>query len=506
MIEQQPDQLHLHGIDPLQGKRLIVRKRDGRHEEFNEARIYLAIESAFRAVEGLGRDQILPEPLPNAIRQCADIVVERVLSRAVRGEQMEVERIQDAVEDQLMLDGHLAVARCYILYREKRRLSRAEREGRIVPPSVIPFATAMPSQPAPPRPAAAAHPAPGLLERIYSQALPKPAAGQDLAARHRAHFFNYLNEGHYLNQLTPALLEFDLEKLSAALRPERDGQFPPTALQNLHDNFLIHDNGRRIGTPQYFWMRLAMGLALNEGEQATARALEFYEALSTFRFVPSEAALRHAGTVHPELLACHGATSWGDLEHITARPPKKGLTCSWIEPWHSGIWDFLARPKPGAAPWEHDLNKALWVPDLFLKRVRQQARWTLFDPAEVPGLHQACGRAFEERYLDCEQKAARGEMSGARQINAADLWQEIMASLAQTGQPWLGFKDTANVRSPSEGRAVRSGSLCTSILLNTSPDQAAACSLGAINLAAHLTQTPARPLDTALLQRRHANA
>src|SRR5271155_3757271 len=139
MLDQLQDQLHLHGVDPLQGKKLFVRKRDARIEEFNEARISLAIESAFKAIEGIGRDANLADSSQAAVKKCADVVVERVLGRAVRGEQLEVERIQDAVEDQLMLDGHLAVARRYILYREKRRLARAEREGRVTPPAAIAF-------------------------------------------------------------------------------------------------------------------------------------------------------------------------------------------------------------------------------------------------------------------------------------------------------------------------------------------------------------------------------
>jgi ribonucleoside-diphosphate reductase alpha chain len=490
------DQLHLHGIDPLQGKTLIVRKRDGRHEEFNEARVFLAIESAFKALEGLTRDTPLPEALQSAVRRCADAVVEKVLGRAVRGEQMEVEHIQDAVEDRLMLEGHLAVARCYILFREKRRLARAEREGRFSSPAPIAI---RPPDPLPPLPAPV--PEVSLLERIYRQALPQTAEGKELEDLHRDYFSKFLHEGHYLNILAPALLEFDLEKLAAALRLERDALFPPAGLHALYEDFLLRDEGRCIETPQYFWMRIAMGLAINDAEQTTARALEFYGALSTFRFIPSEAVLHGAGRVNPTLIASYKATSWGDLEHITAQPPKPGSTCSWLEPWHSGILDFLVRPQPGAPPWDHDLNKALWIPDLFIKRIRQQGRWTLFDPAEAPDLHQLHGRAFDERYLEYERKAQRGQMPGSRHLKATDLWQEIMASLAQTGQPWIGFKDAASVRSPCDEETVRSGGLCTSILLNTPAHEAAACSPGAINVAAHLTDSPNHPLDIALLRR-----
>ena len=345
MKDQIRDQLHLHGVDPLQGKKLYVRKRDARIEEFNEARICLAIESAFKAVEGIGSDDNLVDSLLVAVKKCADVVVERVLSRAVRGEQMEVERIQDAVEDQLMLHGHLAAARCYILYREKRRLARAEREGRAMHPAAIAYSLkgVMPAvKPAGElarfcsrsyscshsqscfcsqtyscsgsnrdrgaRDVSTIAATRSLLKKIYNQAFQKTPRDEELEAVHRRHFSDYINEGQFLNQLSPELLGFDLETLAGVLRLERDGLFPLTGLQALHDDYLLHDGGRRIETPQYFWMRVAMGLALNEGEQCNVRAMEFYEALSTFRFVPSETVLCHSGTMQPQLITCCAAT------------------------------------------------------------------------------------------------------------------------------------------------------------------------------------------------------
>lgn len=514
MRDHYQDQLTLSGMDPLQGKKLFVRKRDGRVEEFNEARICLAIESAFKAVEGIGRDAKLAVPLQSAVKKCADAVVEQMLGRAVRGEQLEVERIQDAVEDQLMRDGHLPVARRYILYREKRRLARAEKEGRIAPPAAVAFSVKgtppveMPPTPAP-IPAAGRDDdsAQSLLKKIYNEALPKAPAGDELEAAYRVQFVNYIGDGQYLELLCPEMLDFDLEMLARALRLERDGLFSVTGLRALYDDYLLRDGDRRIETPQFFWMRVAMGLALNEGEQCNARAVEFYEALSTFRFVPSEAMLCHAGMPRAQLMTWCSATSWSDLEHVIAQTgprleprQKTGRTCSWLEPWHMGIWDFLQRPRPGAPAWNHDLNKALWVPDLFMKRVREQGQWTLFDPVEVPDLHQQFGHIFEERYAEYEAKADRGEMHGFQRINAVDLWQEMLASLAQTGQPWLGFKDAANVRSAQDhAGVVHSASLCTAILLNTSPQEAAVCSIGSVNLAAHLAGDGPVPLDRSLL-------
>jgi ribonucleoside-diphosphate reductase alpha chain len=437
MKDQLQEQLHLPGMDPLQGKRIFVRKRGARIEESNQACICLAVQSAFKGVEGIGRDARLAGPLQAAVK-------------------------------------------------------------------TVP----VPAPPPERGEASTAGAARSLLQKIYSQALPKAPRDRELEAVHRGHFGVYIHEGQYLNRLSPELPGFDLEMLAGALRLERDELFPPAGLQALHDDYLLRDDGRRIETPQYFWMRVAMGLALNEVEQRDARAVEFYEALSTFRFVPSEPVLCHAGTVEPRLITCFATTSRNDLEHVSAQAgacmeqrKKTGLTCSWLEPWHIGIWDFLQRPLPGGPVWDHDLNKALWVPDLFMKRVRQQGRWTLFDPAEVPDLHQQFGRAFEKRYLQYEQKADRGEMRGFRRINAADLWREMLASLAQTGQPWLGFKDAANVRSTQDHAGVMHGaSLCTAILLNTSPMEAPVCSLGSVNLAAHLAGDSPVPLDIPLLR------
>ncbi len=458
-----------------------------------------------------------------AVKKCADAVVERVLGRAVRGEQMEVERIQDAVEDQLMLDGQLTVARRYILYREKRRLARAEREGRITPPTAVSFSvkgTTPIEMASPPPPAFPAPPA-GILEKpaapdaarlalrnIYSQVLPKLPAEAEWETVHRCHFTTYVNDAQYLGPLAPEMLDFNLEFLAGALRLDRDGLFSVDGLRTLESDFLLQDHARCVETPQYFWMRVAMGLALNEGEERNARAVEFYDMLSTFRFIPSEAILAHAGTAPAQLVTICGATSWSDLEHVTALAgprlegrKKNGLTCSWLEPWHISIWDFLQRPRAGGPVWNHDLNKALWVPDLFMKRVREQGHWTLFDPSEVPELHQRFGQAFEECYVEYEQKAERGEMHGFQRIKAVDLWQELMVSLAQTGQPWIGFKDAVNVRSAqNHSGVVHSASLCTAVLLNTSAQEASACAVGSLNLAAHLHPDNAAPLDLPILR------
>jgi ribonucleotide reductase alpha subunit len=223
---------------------------------------------------------------------------------------------------------------------------------------------------------------------------------------------------------------------------ERDHQFAAASLETLRQRYLLRENGRCLETPQYFWMRIAMGLALNEDGRWEMRALDFYEALSSFRFIPSDLILSHAGTRQPSLANGGGDDSFS----------------LWIEPWRRDILDSLD-------------SKRLWVPDLFMKRVRQQASWSLFDPDETGDLQDCCGGEFEKRYLAYEQKAERGAMRFAKRMKAIDIWHEIVASVALTGQSWLGFKDAVGLRSPRPHHETADGPL------------------GAINLAAHISET-----------------
>jgi ribonucleoside-diphosphate reductase alpha chain len=550
------DQLKMIGIDPREETRFLVRKRDGRHEDFNEARIFMAIEAAFKAVHGILPDQPLPDAMHAAVFKTADAVAERVLSGAVKGQPLEVERIQDVVEEELMRNGHWQVARSYILYRDERRRARAGREKSPAQPQPIPAATAPEQSPPPmafslfktwaadacrgledrcpvddlvreamrreqhgakdPEQAMqlaadslqAADPAYDtvaarlLLRGIYRQALPQWAEGADIEPLCRRSFSQYIHDGVYLRLLAPEMADFDLEFLAAGLRPERDAQFTAAGLRLLSADFLLRELGRALETPQFFWMRVAMGLALKEGAEANERAMEFYEALSSFAFVPSAPILFNAGTAQPCLAAFYTATGWNDLEHVTSQPGgrmsargRTGLTCSWLEPWHRSMPDFLARPLPGEEPWQQDLNKGGWIPDLFMRRVREGGLWTLFDALETPDLHPLFGAAFEKRYLEYEARAARGELKESRQIPALDLWREMLASLAETGQPWLAFKDAANLRSLLDrAGGVRSAQLGAGTLLRTP----AACALGAINLAALMDENG---LDAARLAR-----
>ncbi len=458
-MDMPDDQLQMHGIDPLLNRRFLVRKRDGRLEEFNEARILLAIESAFKAHNGVAQNNPLSETLQSAVKNCADKVVEQVLGRAVLGEELEVERIQDAVENQLMLGGYLGVVRCYILYRDVRRRARIEREGRAVNSTPAGETANTPQRPGsgtavPPR-----------LRSIYGQALPKGRTGETIENIGRRHFDCYLNEGDYLRCLTPALLDFESELLAGGLRWERDLHLAPAALELLCDRFLAHENGRRIETPQYFWMRIAMGLALGEATAAEAHALRFYDLLSTLRFIPSESILSHAGTPRPALMGFEEATGAGGGAHL--------------EIWNRRILDILK--EPGA-----DLAQGLWIPDLFMKRLQQQGQWTLLDPAEAAELNGCHGALFESRYRDYELKAGRGQIGFAHQSNALDLWQRVMGSTLKTGQPGIVFKDAVHNGAPQD---------CD----NTYPDIDHSRPLGAVNLAAHV-RDGGSALDVGLLR------
>ena len=537
-----PDQLKMIGIDPREETRFYVRKRDGRSQEFNEARIFMAIECAFKAVHGIPPEQPMPDAMAAVVFKMADAVAERVLGGAIKGQLLEVESIQDVVEEELMRGGHWQVARSYILYRDERRRARLRREKSAAPVQASPETSAPEETPpvliracyetwaaeacrgledrcsAEELAAEAARREQGgeleramelaaesrqsadpaydivaarlLLGSICRQALPQWAEGAEMEAVCRRSFSRHIRDGVYLGLLAPEMEEFNLELLAGGLRPERDAQFSAAGLRYLSAEFLLREKERILETPQYFWMRLAMGLALREGERADERALEFYEALSTFAFVPSAPVLYNAGTAQPHLAACFTATGWNGLEHVMEQPggrmggrARAGLTCSWLEPWHGGMKDFLARPRPGEPPWEQDLNKGGWIPDLFMRRVREGGRWTLFDAQETPDLHLLFGAAFEKRYLEYEAQAARGGMREFRQIPALELWREMLASLAETGQPWLAFKDAANLRSLRGSAGDAGGAPVGAGTLLRAP---AVISLGAINLAAHV--------------------
>lgn len=385
-----------------------------------------------------------------------------------------------------------------------------------------------------------------LLDVIYRGAFNTEASHPQCEKLYRSYFKEYLKKAVSYERISPELLTFDLDKLSQALDPSRDLQFNYLGLQTLYDRYLIHQNEVRLETPQIFWMRVAMGLSVLEGKQKNERAIEFYNVLSTFKFVSSTPTLFNAGTLHPQLSSCYLTTITDDLHHIfkcigddamlskwagglgndwtsvratgawikgtngrsqgiipflkvandtavavNQGGKRKGAMCAYLETWHLDIEDFLELRKNTGDERRrtHDMNTANWIPDLFMKRVAQNGMWTLFTPNDTPDLHDLYGKAFDKKYEEYEAKAERGEIKVFKRIEALTLWRKMLSMIFETGHPWITFKDPSNIRSPQDhAGVVHSSNLCTEILLNTSKDETAVCNLGSVNLAAHVSK------------------
>ncbi|HPB76696.1 MAG TPA: ribonucleoside-diphosphate reductase subunit alpha, partial [Chromatiaceae bacterium] len=383
----------------------------------------------------------------------------------------------------------------------------------------------------------------------------------DLAERYPDYFTAYIRQAGDLELVDRRLAQFDLERLGAALKPGRDLQFTYLGLQTLYDRYFIHTaTGTRFELPQAFFMRVAMGLAINEIDREE-RAIQFYELLSSFDFMSSTPTLFNSGTLRPQLSSCYLTTVPDDLDgiygaikdnallskfagglgndwsrvrgmgaHIKGTNGKsqgvvpflkvandtavavnqggkrKGAVCAYLETWHIDIEEFLELRKNVGDERRrtHDMNTANWVPDLFMKRVAAEGDWSLFSPDETPDLHDLTGQAFEAAYTAYEERAARGELKVHKRLKAVDLWRKMLAMLFETGHPWIAFKDPCNLRYTNQhaGR-VHSSNLCTEITLHTNDQEIAVCNLGSVNLAAHVTD---QGLDLAKLQRTVATA
>jgi ribonucleoside-diphosphate reductase alpha chain len=383
-----------------------------------------------------------------------------------------------------------------------------------------------------------------LLDIIYRETMNVDANSKNLEKAHQDYFKACLKKGVSVERMAPELLEFDLDTLSKAIKLERDLEFQYLGLQTLYDRYLIHHEDVKLETPQIFWMRVAMGLSVNEGAKKNERAIEFYDVLSKFLFTSSTPTLFNAGTLHPQLSSCYLTTVMDDLQHIfkcvaddaqlskwagglgndwtnvratgarikgtngrsqgvipflkvandtavavNQGGKRKGAMCAYLETWHLDIEDFLELRKNTGDERRrtHDMNTANWIPDLFMKRVAQNGSWTLFSPSDVPDLHDLYGKKFEQRYLQYEEKAAKGEIKLHKKIEALTLWRKMLSMLFETGHPWITFKDPSNLRSPQDHvGVVHSSNLCTEILLNTSADETAVCNLGSVNLVRHV--------------------
>ena len=390
-----------------------------------------------------------------------------------------------------------------------------------------------------------------LLDSLRHEALsfvyqkPREATQAEMTEIYPDYFKKYIKLSIELEHIDDELSRYDLEKLGAALKPERDLDFTYLGLQTLYDRYFIHHDNVRIELPQVFFMRVAMGLAINE-VQREERAIEFYELLSSFRFMSSTPTLFNSGTLRPQLSSCYLTHVPDDLDGIynaikdnallskfagglgndwssvrglgayikgtngksqgvvpflkvandtavavNQGGKRKGAVCAYLETWHIDIEEFLELRKNTGDERRrtHDMNTANWIPDLFMKRVAEEGEWTLFSPDDVPDLHDLYGKAFEEAYLAYEEKVARGEIRLYKTIPATTLWRKMLGMLFETGHPWITFKDACNIRYTNQHEGVvHSSNLCTEITLHTSVDEIAVCNLGSVNLPAHVTK------------------
>lgn len=388
-----------------------------------------------------------------------------------------------------------------------------------------------------------------LYEEVFpAQEVPARIEDERFGALYREAFVKNIARAVEAKLLDERLLSFDLEKLSVALVPSRDYLLKYMGVSTLASRYVIADRSKKehvvFETPQTFYMRIAMGLALGEEKDREAWAIRFYEMISTLRFVPSSPTLFHSGTPKPQLSSCYLNTVEDDLDHIfkvygdnanlskwaggigtdwtniratgamikkTGFPSqgvipflkiandvtvaisrsgrKRGATAVYLETWHADIMEFLELRKNTGDERRrtHDINTVNWIPDLFMKRVREGKEWTLFSPDEVPDLHHLYGKQFEEAYERYEALAAEGKIAIAKKVHAADLWKKMLGMLFETGHAWITWKDPSNVRSPQDHvGVVHNSNLCTEITLNTSKDETAVCNLGWVNFARHV--------------------
>ena len=378
----------------------------------------------------------------------------------------------------------------------------------------------------------------------------------DMAVLYGDYFKRYIKQAEDLELLDTRLGQYDLDRLISAIKPERDLQFTYLGLQTLYDRYFIHsESGTRFELPQAFFMRVAMGLAINEIDRE-GRAIEFYNLLSSFDFMSSTPTLFNSGTLRPQLSSCYLTTVADDLDgiyssikdnallskfagglgndwtrvrglgaHIKGTNGKsqgvvpflkvandtavavnqggkrKGAVCAYLETWHIDIEEFIELRKNTGDERRrtHDMNTANWIPDLFMQRVAEEKEWTLFSPNETPDLHDLTGKAFEKAYNAYEEKAARGEMDIYKTVSAMDLWRKMLGLLFETGHPWITFKDPCNLRYSNQHMGVvHSSNLCTEITLHTNDQEIAVCNLGSVNLTAHTTEDG---LDMAKLEK-----
>lgn len=582
-----------------------IKKRDGTIADFKPEKITHAMQKAFAAAMGGVADEKLNELTEIAVKN---------LERAYPDKIPSVENAQDMVERAIMGAGFYDVAKAYILYRyehakvretekadtmkkiEGQDLLVTKRSGQLqkfsldkikktlsfaargyenlvdlegmalscldnlydkistkeVGRALVMTARALIEQ----DPAYSRIASRLLLNLVYKEVISLRIDYQKFDAQYRAAFGRNIRRAVEAGRLDPRFLEFDLDKISSRLRPERDELLMYLGTQTLYDRYFLRDVTQKeiFETPQAFWMRVAMGVSLLE-EDKNGRAIEFYEAISTLRYVPASPTLFHGGLLCAQLSSCFLSTAGDDLSQIfktfadnaqllkwaggvgvdwtavrgtgsvikstgvesqgvvpflkimndttisiNRSGRKRGASCVYLETWHYDFEDFLdLRKNTGDERRRtHDIDTAAWIPDLFMKRVKEDGEWTLFSPDEVPDLHEIYGKKFEERYAMYEKMADEGEIHLWKRVKARDLWKKMLSMLFETGHPWITFKDSSNIRSPQDHVGiVHSSNLCTEITLNTSADEIAVCNLGSINFARHIR---GGRLDTELLK------
>ncbi|NQY31586.1 MAG: ribonucleoside-diphosphate reductase subunit alpha [Coraliomargarita sp.] len=390
-----------------------------------------------------------------------------------------------------------------------------------------------------------------LLSYIYEEVLDWDIVEdgvEQLKEAHRRGLKKYLKRAIEIERVNPKLLDFDLEKLGAALDPSADLDFDYLGVQTLYDRYLIVDKTAkrhvRLEVPQYFWIRVAMGLFHAEKTDREDYVISLYNLYKSRRFCSSTPTLFNSGTLHSQLSSCYLYKVDDSIESIMHRGiadnaflskwagglggswtsvrgtggfikgtngesqgvipflklhndqlvavnqggKRRGSGCAYLETWHNDIHDFLELRKNTGDDRRrtHDMNTANWIPDLFMKRMEARQDWTLFHSNETPDLHELYGKAFEDRYCEYEAMAERGEIFG-KKLPAIELWKGMLRMIFETGHPWITFKDPCNLRSPQDHTGViHSSNLCTEITLNTSDEETAVCNLGSVVLDSHL--------------------
>ena len=593
-------------------------RRNGAVVSFEPHKIAVALMKAFLAVRGAHG------AASASVRETVDVLTETVVRALLRsrpsGGTFHIEDVQDQVELGLMRGGYHDVARAYVLYRERRaqeRLSQGRAPAQaptdvvvqdhgqrkpldqgglqalvesacaglgdevtaapvlaetrrnlydgvpvdeVYKAAILAARTLIEKDPGYTRVTARL-----LMHTIRREVLDDDVTQAGMVHRYPVYFPEFVRRGVEAELLDERLLQFDLPRLGAALRPERDMNFDYLGLQTLYDRYFLHVRKQRIELPQAFFMRVAMGLALNEVDRE-ARAIEFYEVLSSFDFMSSTPTLFNAGTRRSQLSSCYLTTVPDDLDgiyesikdnallskfagglgndwtpvralgsHIKGTNgesqgvvpflkvvndtavavnqggKRKGAVCAYLETWHLDIEEFLELRKNTGDDRRrtHDMNTANWIPDLFMKRVMDGSEWTLFSPSTCPDLHDLFGTAFEAAYTRYEEMTRRGEIRLFKRVRAVDLWRKMLTMLFETGHPWITFKDACNVRSPQQHvGVVHSSNLCTEITLNTGPSEIAVCNLGSVNLVHHLADGPEgrKVIDHAKLKKTVATA